>query len=344
MRTVSAIRSAVISALSRSDQIRSRSCPNCYLCKTVGTLLYEGLKDRLFGAPGSWNLKRCPNPSCGLIWLDPMPIELDIAKAYERYYTHEPEPNNHPRSREARVKRAKAGLAWLYQYCWRLTPLYWEQRKLDLMCLDGRSPGRVLEVGCGNGQRLAQLRALGWKIQGQEVDEKAAAQARRIFGVPVFLGDLDRAGFQDEEFDAVVMNHVLEHVHDPVRLLVECKRVLKAGGSLVSITPNAQGWGHSRFGACWYGLDPPRHLLLYSRSTLAQLALKCGFRDVRAWTTAAHSLWIVVGSLRIECGEVQDMWPVIKRGIRQAALHAAAVAARLRDPDSGEECVLHASR
>lgn len=329
---------------SASVDIRSRSCADCYLCQAPGKLLYAGLTDRLFDAPGSWNVKLCPNPSCGLIWLDPMPIELDITKAYERYYTHEPELDEHFTSHEPRIKKVKAALARWYEFCWRLTPLYREHRKLDLMCLGGRSPGRILEVGCGNGQRLAQLRALGWDVQGQEVDEKAAAQARRGFGIPVFLGSLDQAGFPDDEFDAVVMSHVLEHVHDPVGLLAECKRVLKAGGSLVSITPNAQGWGHARFGAHWYGLDPPRHLLLYSRSTLARLALNCGFRDVRAWTTAARSHWILGGSLRIECGEAQDTWAVIKRGVRQAALHTAALAARLRDPDSGEECVLQASK
>ncbi len=327
-----------------TDEIRSRSCPNCYLCKAAGTLLYEGLTDRLFDAPGSWNLKRCPNPSCGLVWLDPMPIESDIAKAYERYYTHEPEPNEHITSREPLIKRVKAALACLYDFCWRLTPVYWEHRKLDLMCLGDRGPGCVLEVGCGNGQRLAQLRALGWRVQGQEVDERAAAHARRNFGVPVFLGALDQARFPDDEFDAVVMSHVLEHVHDPAGLLLECKRILKAGGSLVSITPNARGWGHSRFGARWYGLDPPRHLLLYSRRTLAQLGLNCDFRSVRVWTTAARSHWILGGSLRIQWGEAQDTWAVIRRGVRQAALHVAALAARLRDPDSGEECVLHASK
>jgi len=329
---------------SASVEIRSRPGPNCYLCKAPGKLLYEGLTDRLFDAPGSWNLKLCPNPSCGLIWLDPMPIELDIGKAYERYYTHEPELDEHFTSREPRIKRVKAALARLYEFGWRLTPFYREHRKLDVMCLDGRSPGRVLEVGCGNGQRLAQLRALGWDVQGQEVDEKAAAQARRSFGIHVFLGSLNQAEFPDDEFDAVVMSHVMEHVHDPVGLLAECKRVLKAGGSLVSITPNARAWGHARFGAHWYGLDPPRHLLLYSRSTLAQLALNCGFREVRAWTTAARSHWILGGSLRIEYGEAQDTWAVIKRGVRQTALHIAALAAWRRNPDSGEECVLQASK
>jgi SAM-dependent methyltransferase len=335
---------AVDKTRSADDEIRSRSCPNCYFCKAVGTLLYEGLTDRLFDAPGCWNLKRCPNMSCGLVWLDPMPIEFDIAKAYEGYYTHEPELNEHFVSREPRINKIKAGLASFYEFFWRLTPLYWEQRKLDFMYLGGRMPGRVLEVGCGNGHRLAQLRALGWDIQGQEVDEKAAAVARRRLGGHVSLGSLDQAGFQDDEFDAVVMSHVLEHVHDPQGLLGECKRVLRPGGRLVSVTPNAHAWGHSRFGARWYGLDPPRHLILYSRSTLEQLAANCGLRNVRTWTTAARSHWILGGSLRIEYGEARDMWAVIKRGVRQATLHAGAIAARVRDPDSGEECVLLASK
>jgi hypothetical protein len=76
-------------SLRRSHPARSSvPCPNCYLCGTGGEPLYEGLKDRLFNAPGEWNLKRCPNPECGLLWLDPMPLEEDIGMAYETYFTH----------------------------------------------------------------------------------------------------------------------------------------------------------------------------------------------------------------------------------------------------------------
>src|SRR2546423_11625544 len=70
------------------EQIRSVPCPACYLCGAVGEPLYKDLKDRLYRAPGSWNLRRCPGPGCGLLWLDPMPAEDDIGKAYESYFTH----------------------------------------------------------------------------------------------------------------------------------------------------------------------------------------------------------------------------------------------------------------
>ena len=71
------------------NEIRTYLCPDCALCGVKGEPLYQDLKDRLFGVPGKWNLKKCPNPDCGLIWLDPMPLEEDIGKAYIRYYTHQ---------------------------------------------------------------------------------------------------------------------------------------------------------------------------------------------------------------------------------------------------------------
>ncbi len=69
-------------------EIRSFRRPDCYLCGSTGLDLYRDLRDRLFGVSGQWNLKRCPNAQCRLVWLDPMPAEEDIGKAYKRYYTH----------------------------------------------------------------------------------------------------------------------------------------------------------------------------------------------------------------------------------------------------------------
>src|SRR5665647_237432 len=75
-------------------EIKTRACPQCYLCGMQGEELYRGLSDRHFGASGVWNLKQCQNPDCGLVWLDPPPIEEDIALAYRRYYTHHGEGAN----------------------------------------------------------------------------------------------------------------------------------------------------------------------------------------------------------------------------------------------------------
>ena len=334
---------APLDAPEAGREIRARSSPGCYLCGAVGALLYEKLTDRLFGTPGTWNLKQCPNRSCGLIWLDPMPIESDIGKAYLNYYTHAPQVNA---SERRGIERAKAALILAYGYVWRFTPIYTQRQELELMCLGELSPGRVLEVGCGSGQQLAALRARGWDVQGLDVDERAAAHARDAFGIPVFCGPLHQAGFEDEEFDAVVMNHVIEHVHDPIGLLRESRRVLRRGGHLVSITPNSNGWGHARFGGSWRGLDPPRHLILFSRKTLEHIARISGFRDVEISTSAARSEWTSIDfeqSLKAEQGEfVRELGPLATRAVRHAFLHAQALLARRRDPNAGDECILRA--
>jgi hypothetical protein len=70
------------------DQIRTRPQPRCFLCGGDGAVAHAAQRDRLFSAPGEWTLKRCTRPGCDLLWLDPMPVEEDLGKAYAGYYTH----------------------------------------------------------------------------------------------------------------------------------------------------------------------------------------------------------------------------------------------------------------
>src|SRR4051794_30542524 len=70
------------------NEIRTRPQPNCHLCKAAGTPLYKDLKDFFFDVSGTWNLKQCSEKTCGLIWLDPMPLPEDLHLAYQNYFTH----------------------------------------------------------------------------------------------------------------------------------------------------------------------------------------------------------------------------------------------------------------
>src|SRR5713226_6362648 len=47
---------------------------HCGICGSKGRLLYNGLTDNLFNAPGVWNLLQCKNAHCGVLWCDPMPL------------------------------------------------------------------------------------------------------------------------------------------------------------------------------------------------------------------------------------------------------------------------------
>lgn len=296
--------------------------------------MYENLRDRLFGAPGTWSFRSCPNPQCALLWLDPAPLEQDIALAYRNYYTHAPPPAS-----TGPLRRA-------YRLLLPLTPLLRQRQRLRAMCLDTVKPGRVLEVGCGAGQRLAALRKIGWQAEGQEIDPQAAALARQMHGLQVHLGPLEQLALPEESFDAVVMNHVIEHVHDPARLVAECRRLLKPGGRFVAVTPNAGSFLHKRFGSSWRGLEPPRHLHIFSPRTLPQLAERAGLARARCWTSAANAFSFALGSLLIQrrSAHAAAARPGLAIQLRALALQLREHAALAGNPAIGEECVLEATK
>lgn len=108
--------------------------------------------------------------------------------------------------------------------------------------LEANEKGRPLDVGCGNGAYIDQMRQLGWDVVGIEPDGEAASTAMKS-GLNVFRGSLEDAKFPAEHFDIVTMNHVIEHVANPAILLKECRRVLKPVGRLVVATTKYQEHG-----------------------------------------------------------------------------------------------------
>jgi 2-polyprenyl-3-methyl-5-hydroxy-6-metoxy-1,4-benzoquinol methylase len=254
-------------------EIRTVARPVCPLCGSQGDLLHIDLEDYLFKAPGKWNMRICANLECGLGWLDPVAIVADLQYLYENYYTHG-ENTSHLGARA----KLRSLLFSAYEFAKFLPSsvlgLRQEKRRFPYMFLEDLSPGRVLDVGCGSGDFLFRMHQLGWKVAGVDFDGKAIANAKTKYGFDLLHNDLAGAHFPDNSFDAITMNHVIEHVPDPTALLSEIVRVLKPGGRLVATTPNLQSLGHSLYQECWRGLEPPRHLQVFSVQALRNCAQK----------------------------------------------------------------------
>jgi len=273
-----------------SNEIRTQPCPACYLCGGQGSSLYEGLRDRLFGATGNWNLKKCQNPECGLLWLDSMPVEEDIGKAYQNYFTHQDVtalstwPHRVYRSIKEGYLGHKYGFKKESFTKWKhllgiliyLHPVRRSGLDYTFMCLPRQHGERLLDVGCGSGSMLKQMQSLGWCVEGVDVDPIALENAKSK-GLKVRLGKLEDQMYLNNCFDAITMSHLIEHVYDPLQLLRECHRILKPSGHLLVVTPNSESLGHRMFKDNWLGLDPPRHLHLFTPSALYQLAERAGF-------------------------------------------------------------------
>src|SRR5262249_49813047 len=171
------------------------------------------------------------------------------------------------------------------------------------------------DVGCGSGGSLGVARALGWQVTGIEVDEAAAAKARR-FASELYVGDLLSAPFAAGRFDVVSAFHVLEHVPEPVAGLRRLLAVLRGrlqwlapGGILIVEVPNAGGLGAAMFGKAWSGLELPRHLSHFSPVTLRRAAEQAGGRVDWIWHGAKPRYYLWSLAFRLEDGG----WPRLAR-------------------------------
>jgi 2-polyprenyl-3-methyl-5-hydroxy-6-metoxy-1,4-benzoquinol methylase len=164
----------------------------------------------------------------------------------------------------------------------RLQDALYARRARRLEALNGGHPGRVLDVGCGRGLLLEQLRRRGWDVQGTELSEQSAAYPRDVLGIPVHVGDLADLAFPADHFDAVVMWHVLEHVPDPQVVLAEVARILKPGGIFLVAVPNFGSLEARLTRDKWFHLDVPRHLNHLTPGVLHRELAAAGLRVRRA--------------------------------------------------------------
>lgn len=279
-----------------------------FFCPACGNerrrVLHADLKDCVYGAPGTWTLQRCTG--CGSAYLDPRPTCKMLPLAYESYHTHNPSLLSAGPERTTwaqRIKRAflngylnkrfgcelgpSSRLGWFVVRCC-------PARRIALECVWRCLPrtlpgGLLLDVGSGNGEFLMRARTLGWTVKGIEPDPVARAQAMAQ-GLDVLPGAVEDLLAGSERFDVITLSHVIEHVHDPRRMLKCIHVLLKPGGMLFLETPNIESYGHQRFGSSWRGLEPPRHLVLLNRGSLEKMLRETGFDEVVFHTNPRVSL------------------------------------------------------
>ena len=269
-------------------------CPIC--ANASRRCLYEGLEDRLFGAPGRWQLHACEQ--CGTAYLSPRPDQQTIHLAYREYATHQGQVDDDP-LQQGTDWRSSLKQAILRAYIRRrfgnlpfrpsdvLAGAMWARPWMRLRFngamrhLPPHDEGStVLDIGCGSGRFLAWARTAGWTGYGTEVDPRAAKNARAK-GFDVHEGPLDDLVSAGKKFDAITVSHVIEHVHEPLALVRTASRLLRPGGYFWIETPNIESHGHACFGSRWRGLEPPRHLQIFTLDGLRTLLRDGGFANIQ---------------------------------------------------------------
>jgi 2-polyprenyl-3-methyl-5-hydroxy-6-metoxy-1,4-benzoquinol methylase len=143
-----------------------------------------------------------------------------------------------------------------------------------------RRPGRILDVGCGDGDFLMSLKRRGWEVYGTEFSAAACALAQEK-GIAVRQGDLLGAGFPAGFFDVVTFWHVLEHVPAPPAEMAEVRRILREDGLLVVEVPNSASPTLRICGEDWFPLGMPGHLQHFTAAVLERFMQHEGFVPIR---------------------------------------------------------------
>lgn len=315
----------------------------CPLCNSSAHIIYENLKDNLYGVPGSWSIVRCKSKDCGLAWLSPEPDKEKIKDFYINYYTHEINRDKKIKFKNVFERFFYRILRIIYSLLRRVLFINHDRKNFEYMFLRNKK-GRVLEIGCGNGERLYKLKKKGFDVEGVEIDQKAIDIAEQKYGFKIFSGDIRELNFPLQSFDFIIMNHVLEHVFDPISFLRECGRIVKKGGKIILTTPNFDSYTHKFFKEYWRGLEPPRHLYLYSIKSLEVLCEKAGLVKNKIWTSTAKTEFIVRDSF--------DLYNKIK-GINNFSFKELIIPWYLQikyrllnlfRKDAGDECILIAEK
>ncbi|MEA3490194.1 MAG: class I SAM-dependent methyltransferase [Candidatus Omnitrophota bacterium] len=264
-------------------------------CKLCGSpecdIIIEG-RDRLSRSNEKFSVVRCRG--CGLIYTLPYISAEEMQKYYpEGYYS----------IRDGAFSQGICGFEdWFSR---RYSRLLWKilsgkrttlSRLIDFLesiflfsfyryrnrCIPYKDkPGRLLDIGCGDGKLLSEQKKLGWEVYGVELERKMSSYARKERSLNVVTGKFMDVEYKENFFDVINLNHVLEHFLKPLIELGKINNILKPGGLVVINIPNYSRIETAIFGRRWHAYELPRHRFHYNRKTLINMLRKNGLEPVR---------------------------------------------------------------
>lgn len=251
---------------------------NCIICGEEQFVVEALGFDYLYRTTNQqWKYVKCA--TCGHLYLNPRPRFDQIDRIYPANYS----------SFSGKFSRHNSPIARLKD--WVLLSRY---KQLEVRQTDAL---RVLDVGCGDGNFLSSLRrhypnfilhGLDWKFSS------SALGAMELNRITPIIGAAEAMSLEDNYYDVVIMNQLVEHLWDPRQALKQCFSALKPGGLIALETPDPEGYDRAFFfrSGLWGAYYWPRHLNLFSSDKLSKLLGEIGFVTIKKKRLLAPFCWV----------------------------------------------------
>ena len=223
--------------------MKNKDCPICESKSQHERTLYK------------YELVKCA--SCAFVYLNLTPKEIEEANA---------------------SFGSKQSLA-RYEKSQTIVDRMWHEHLVQLFTKKCGGPGRVLDIGCGNGLLLSAFKKFGWETYGVDLSSWSASYAEK-HGFQFFHGTIDQAPFEPDSFDLVINLSTYEHVADPISFVADMIPFIKKEGfgymagipnyGSLSVRTGVSNFHHNR---------PPRHCNYFTPQTIAAVSQKLSSYD-----------------------------------------------------------------
>lgn len=199
---------------------------------------------------------------CGFIYVNPRPDVETLSRLYHSYH----------------LRDGKGANSWALL----MNKVF--KKAASFIRKQFPSGGRLLDIGCGYGHFLNLMNNYGWDTYGLEPSYPAVSYARTQ-RLRVTHGTLNSTRYDANYFDVITMFYVLEHLPDPVGILLEVNRILRPGGLLVLRVPHTTPIVSlfSIVGIKNNLYDLPFHLSDFSSRTIRRILEKTGYEAIHTF-------------------------------------------------------------
>lgn len=182
---------------------------------------------------------------------------------------------------------------------------------------------RILEIGCGNGWNMSRFAQNGRVAFGLDAIPERVELAKSHG--PALLADGLRLPFADESLDMIYIQHVLHHIGDVDRALLEVRRCLRPGGVLFLVETVEDNpiihWGR-RFHPKWLGDE------INAPFTFAELAIQLAYSGFRVRQAGQYSvlfwLWEILPDQMPALEKLTPLVVPFERLLQRVALRFSA--------------------